>query len=56
MLFVQAREWCLKAAAIDLKPIGDSFAVSIESRGSVPARDLVARAAEEIKKRALDID
>ncbi len=42
-----------EAAAIDLKPIGDSFAVSIEGSGSVAARGLVARAVEEIKKRKL---
>lgn len=45
-----------EGAAIDLKPIRDSFVVSIEGSGSVAARDLVARAAEEIKKRALDLD
>jgi DNA-directed RNA polymerase subunit D len=42
-----------EAEAIDLKPIGDSFAVSIEGSGSVAARGLVARAVEEIKKRML---
>ncbi len=38
-----------EAAAIDLKPIGDAFVGSIEGSGSIPARDLVARAANEIK-------
>jgi len=42
-----------EAEAIDLKPIGDSFAVSIEGSESVAARGLVARAVEEIKKRML---
>jgi len=30
--------------------------VSIESSGCLPAKDLVARASEEIKKRAEDLD
>jgi DNA-directed RNA polymerase subunit D len=45
-----------EAAAIDLKPVRDSFVVSIESSGSIPARDLVAKAADEIKIRALDLN
>ena len=45
-----------EAAAIDLKPIHDSFVVSIEGSGSVAAKDLVARAVDEIKMRALDLD
>ena len=45
-----------EAAAITLSPIMDSFVVSIESSGSVAAKDLVAEAATEIKKRALDLD
>jgi len=34
----------------------DLFVVSIESCGSMPAKDLVAKAADEIKKRAEDLD
>lgn len=45
-----------EAAAIKLTPIMDSFVVSIESSGSVAAKDLVSGAATEIKKRALDLD
>jgi hypothetical protein len=42
--------------AINLSPVLDSFVVSIESSGSMPAKDLVAKAALEIKKRAEDLD
>ena len=42
--------------AIKLSPIMDSFVVSIESSGTLPAKDLVAKAADEIKKRAEDLD
>jgi DNA-directed RNA polymerase subunit D len=42
--------------AIKLSPIMDSFVVSIESSGTLPAKDLVAKAAVEIKKRAEDLD
>ena len=42
--------------AIKVTPILDSFVVSIESSGCLPAKDLVARASEEIKKRAEDLD
>jgi DNA-directed RNA polymerase subunit D len=42
--------------AIKLTPVRDSFVVYIESCGSMPARDLGARASEEIKKRAEDLD
>lgn len=45
-----------EAAAIKLTPILDSFVVSIEGSGSVVAKDLVASAASEIHKRALDLD
>ena len=45
-----------EGAAITLTPVMDSFVVSIEGSGSVAARDLVARAADEIKKRALDLN
>jgi hypothetical protein len=34
----------------------DSFVVSIESSGTLPAKDLVAKAAVEIKMRAEDLD
>lgn len=42
--------------AIKLSPIMDSFVVSIESSGTLPAKDLVAKAAVEIKMRAEDLD
>ncbi len=42
--------------AIIVLPIKDSFVVSIESCGSLPAKELVARASEEILKRAVDLD
>jgi DNA-directed RNA polymerase subunit D len=42
--------------AITLTPVLDSFVVSIESCGSIPAKDLVAMASEEILKRAEDLD
>ena len=45
-----------EAVAINLIPIRDSFVVSIEGSGSVAAKDLVARAVDEIKMRALDLD
>ena len=38
-----------EAAAINLVPVRDSFVVSIEGSGSVPANELVARAAHEMK-------
>ncbi|MBN1235672.1 MAG: DNA-directed RNA polymerase subunit D [Methanotrichaceae archaeon] len=42
--------------AITVTPILDSFVLSIESCGSMPAKDLVAKAALEIQKRAEDLD
>ena len=42
--------------AITLSPVLDSFILSIESCGSIPAKDLVAMASEEILKRAEDLD
>jgi DNA-directed RNA polymerase subunit D len=42
--------------AIKLSPVLDSFVVSIESCGSMPVKDLVAKAALEIKKRAEDLN
>jgi DNA-directed RNA polymerase subunit D len=45
-----------EAKAMKVSPILDSFIVSIESSGSVPAKELVARAAQEIQKRAEDLD
>ena len=55
-----SREWvcyaCEPGAKIMLSPIMDSFVVSIESSGTLPAKDLVAKAAVEIKKRAEDLD
>ena len=45
-----------EAAAITLSPVLDSFVVSIEGSGCVAAKDMVATAASEIRKRALDLD
>jgi DNA-directed RNA polymerase subunit D len=45
-----------EAKAIKLSPVLDSFVVSIESSGCMPVKDLVARAAQEIQKRAEDLD
>ncbi|HOV82605.1 MAG TPA: DNA-directed RNA polymerase subunit D [Methanothrix sp.] len=42
--------------AISVTPIKDCFVLSIESAGNLPARELVARAAEEIMKRAKELD
>jgi len=42
--------------AITLRPVLDSFILSIESCGSIAAKDLVAMASEEIRKRAEDLD
>lgn len=41
---------------ISLTPILDSYVVSIESSGAMSAKELVARAAEEIRVRAEDLD
>ena len=45
-----------EAGAIKLTPVLDSFVVSIESSGTIAAKELVARAAQEIKARAEDLD
>lgn len=42
--------------AIKLVPILDSFVLSIESSGCMPAKDLVAKASEEIRARAEYLD
>lgn len=44
-----------EAGAIKLTPVLDSFVVSIESSGTIAAKELVARAAQEIKARAEDL-
>jgi DNA-directed RNA polymerase subunit D len=41
-----------EVGAISVTPILDSFLLNIESVGSMPAKDLVERATQEIKKRA----
>lgn len=41
-----------EAKAIQISPILDSFVMTIDGCGSIPAKELVARAALEIKKRA----
>lgn len=45
-----------EVGAISLTPVLDSFVISIESSGSIPAKELVAMASEEILKRAEDLD
>jgi DNA-directed RNA polymerase subunit D len=45
-----------EVGAVKVLPVLDSFVVSIESSGSVPAKELVERAAQEIQKRAEDLD
>lgn len=45
-----------EAGAIKLTPVLDSFVVSIESSGTIAAKELVARAAQEIRARAEDLD
>jgi DNA-directed RNA polymerase subunit D len=50
---------CVEACepgAISLSPIVNSFVVSIEGAGNMPVKQLVAKAAEEIKRRAEDLD
>jgi DNA-directed RNA polymerase subunit D len=50
---------CIEACetgAIKVTPVSDSFEMSIESVGSIPSRDLVARAVQEIKERAKSLD
>jgi len=45
-----------EAGAIKVSPVLDSFVVSIESGGSMAAKELVAKASLEIRKRAEDLD
>ncbi|MCJ7443332.1 MAG: DNA-directed RNA polymerase subunit D [Methanotrichaceae archaeon] len=45
-----------EARAIKVKPILDSFVLTIECAGSISSRDLVVRATQEIKKRAKAFD
>ncbi len=45
-----------EAGAMKVTPVLDSFVLSIDSSGCMPARDLVSRAAEGIKKRAEELD
>ncbi len=50
---------CIEACevgAVKVTPVLDSFVVTIESSGSMPVKDLVARASEEIKLRAEALD
>jgi len=44
------------AGAMKVTPVLDSFVVSIESGGSLPAKELVSRASDEIRKRAEALD
>ena len=45
-----------KAAAVKVSPVLDSFVVSVESSGCMPAKELVARASQEIRSRAVELD
>jgi DNA-directed RNA polymerase subunit D len=45
-----------EAGAIKVTPVLDSFVLTIESGGSVPVKELVARASDEIRKRAEALD
>ena len=45
-----------EAGAVKVTPVLDSFVVSVESGGSLPAKELVARASDEIRKRAEALD
>ncbi len=45
-----------EAGAMKVTPVLDSFVLTIESSGCMPAKDLVSRAAEGIKKRAEELD
>jgi len=45
-----------EAGAVKISPVLDSFVFSVESVGCMPARDLVARAASEIRNRAQALD
>jgi DNA-directed RNA polymerase subunit D len=45
-----------EAGAMKVTPVLDSFVLTIESSGCMPAKDLVTRAAEGIKKRAEELD
>jgi DNA-directed RNA polymerase subunit D len=50
---------CIEACetgAIKVTPILDSFILTIESVGSIPSKDLVTRATQEIKERAKSLD
>lgn len=45
-----------EAGAVKVTPVLDSFVLAIETSGCMPAKDLVSRAAEGIKKRAEELD
>jgi DNA-directed RNA polymerase subunit D len=45
-----------EAGAIKVTPVLDSFVVTVEGCGSMPAKELVARASDEIRKRAEELD
>jgi DNA-directed RNA polymerase subunit D len=45
-----------EAGAMKVTPVLDSFVLTIEGSGCMPAKDLVSRAAEGIKKRAEELD
>ncbi|MFB3765579.1 MAG: DNA-directed RNA polymerase subunit D [Methanotrichaceae archaeon] len=45
-----------EAGVMKVTPVLDSFVVSVESSGSLPAKELVSRASDEIRKRAEALD
>lgn len=45
-----------EAGAIKVTPVLDAFVLSIEGSGTMPVKDLVVRASQEIRKRAEDLD
>ncbi|MGA9098423.1 MAG: DNA-directed RNA polymerase subunit D [Methanotrichaceae archaeon] len=45
-----------ESGVIKVTPVLDSFVLNIESGGSLPAKELVARASDEIRKRAEALD
>lgn len=45
-----------EAGAMKVTPVLDSFVLTVESGGSMPAKELVARSSDEIRKRAEALD
>jgi formate hydrogenlyase subunit 6/NADH:ubiquinone oxidoreductase subunit I len=45
-----------EAGAVKIIPILDSFVMTAESSGEMPAKELVASASQEIRKRAVEFE